>query len=91
MQDTIMQVLSVILNIYMYLMVFYILSSWIPGLRENALGKFVGKLVQPYLGIFRFIPPIGMIDISPIIAIFAYSYLSHFLLVGIAEVLNFIM
>jgi len=73
------------ITIYTYCILFYVITSWIPALRENPLGKIVTKLVEPYLRLFRFIPPIGMIDISPVVAIFAFSYLSQFLLLGIVE------
>lgn len=55
----------------------YILLSWFPNARESAIGQILGRLVEPYLSIFRrFIPPIGgMIDISPIVALFALSFI----------------
>ena len=45
--------------------------------RESFIGELLGKLVEPYLAPFRrFIPPIGgMIDISPIVALFALGTL----------------
>lgn len=59
-------------NIYFYLIIASVLMSWIPSLKESAFGQFVTRLTDPYLDIFRrFIPPLGMIDISPIIAIYA--------------------
>ena len=58
-----------ILRMYETLMLIYILMSWIPESRTTQLGRAVGGIVEPYLAIFRkIIPPIGMIDISPIIA-----------------------
>ncbi len=60
---------TAILRIYEFLMVIYILMSWIPESRSTQLGHVIGGLVEPYLSIFRkIIPPIGMIDFSPIIA-----------------------
>ena len=51
--------------------------SWVPSMRENTFGQFLGKIVEPYLVFFRrFIPPLGMIDISPIVAIFALRFIS---------------
>lgn len=56
----------------------YILMSWVPSMRENAIGEFIGKIAEPYLSFFRkFIPPIGMIDVSPIVAIFALSFITQ--------------
>ncbi len=44
--------------------------SWFPNARESSLGQFVGRIVEPYLEPFRkFVPPLGMIDLSPIVAI----------------------
>ncbi|MCD8502488.1 MAG: YggT family protein [Bacillaceae bacterium] len=61
-----------ILELYSFLVIAYILMSWFPNARQSTLGQFIGSLVEPYLAPFRrIIPPIGMIDISPIVAIFA--------------------
>ena len=55
----------------------YILLSWFPNARGSAVGQFLGKIVEPYLSIFRrFIPPIGgMLDISPIVAFIALRFI----------------
>ena len=38
----------------------------------------IARLVEPYLSIFRsIIPPIGMIDISPIVAIIALRFVEQ--------------
>ena len=65
----------------------YILMSWIPSLQESKVGEMLGKAVEPYLGLFRkFIPPIGMIDISPIVALFALIFIEQ----GVYTVLRFL-
>ncbi len=44
--------------------------SWVPSTRETAIGRFLERICEPYLEPFRkIIPPFGMIDISPIVAI----------------------
>lgn len=49
--------------------------SWFPGARESQFGAILGKICEPYLDMFRrIIPPLGMIDISPIVAIFVLRY-----------------
>lgn len=76
------------ISIYSLLLIVYILMSWVPSMRENAFGRFVGKIVEPYLSFFRkFIPPFGMIDFSPIIAIFALRFISS----GVHTVFNMIL
>ncbi|MFS0688168.1 YggT family protein [Sporosarcina sp. 179-K 8C2 HS] len=64
------------IDLYLILLIIYILMSWVPSTRETKFGIFLGKITEPYLGFFRkFIPPLGMIDISPIVAIFVLNYL----------------
>ncbi|MBM7705338.1 YggT family protein [Chryseomicrobium aureum] len=65
-------ILYSVMNIYLFMILGYIIMSWIPSLQQSAIGNFLAAVVEPYLSIFRrIIPPIGMIDLSPIIAIFA--------------------
>mgnify|MGYP003484236140 CR=1 FL=1 len=60
--------------IYRFMLIGYILLSWIPAAQDSAVGRFLTTVCEPYLGIFRrFIPPVGMIDISPIVAIFVLN------------------
>ncbi|AZV42186.1 MULTISPECIES: YggT family protein [Peribacillus] len=59
-----------IIEVYSIALIIYILMSWFPNARESAVGQFFAKVCEPYLEQFRkFIPPLGMIDISPIVAI----------------------
>lgn len=69
--NLIFSLISGAITLYSYALIVYILMSWFPGARESQFGYFLGRLCEPYLDQFRkFIPPIGMIDISPIAAIF---------------------
>lgn len=72
------QVFSLIslgLTIYSFALIVYILMSWFPGARESQFGEILGKICEPYLEIFRkFIPPLGMIDISPIVALILLQF-----------------
>lgn len=60
--------------VYFLLIFGYILLSWIRmpySIWGNRIQRFLSDVVEPYLRIFRrFIPPLGPIDISPIVAIF---------------------
>lgn len=59
------------LEIYSYALIIYIFMSWFPGSRDTAIGNFLTKICEPFLEPFRkIIPPLGMIDLSPIVAIF---------------------
>lgn len=60
--------------IYMIMLFIRILGSWVPELQQNRLMQFVAFYTDSYLNLFRrIIPPIGLIDISPIVAFFALS------------------
>lgn len=62
-------ILQQVISIYMWALIIYILMSWFPNARESSIGQFLGRICDPYLEPFRrIIPPIGMIDISPIVA-----------------------
>jgi len=70
-------IVTTLFTLFYYLMLAYILMSWFPNARESSIGQIIGKLVDPYLAIFRrFIPPIGgMLDISPIVAFIALRFI----------------
>lgn len=89
MQDSIIGLLLTLEQIYFFMLIAYVLMSWLPNARESFIGEWLGKLVEPYLAPFRrFIPPIGgMIDISPIVALFALKYLVW----GIIAIVSFII
>lgn len=69
-------VLGDLFQLYSYMMIAWILMSWVPNLKYSKFGIILGKLVEPYLSIFRrVIPSMGGIDFSPIIAFFVYRIL----------------
>lgn len=90
--EIIMGVAIFAFKLYSYLILYYIISSWIPALGDNPFGKFVRGVVEPYLAIFRkFIPPLGMIDLSPIVAIYAYYFIGGLVLDGLHSLLALFM
>lgn len=80
---------SVLFDIYSWMIIAYILMSWLPGARESFIGEWLGRLTEPYLSPFRrIIPPIGgMIDISPIVALIALYFVEW----GVIAILAFIL
>lgn len=64
-------VLSWGLQAYSVLIIIYILLSWFPGAYESKFGQLLIRICEPYIGFFRrIIPPIGMISLSGVVAIF---------------------
>ncbi|QMV40366.1 YggT family protein [Cohnella cholangitidis] len=86
--DQVEKYIGILGSIYSYMIIIYVLMSWLPSVRESFVGEFLGKLVEPYLKPFRrLIPPIGgMLDISPIIAYIALRYV----ILGLVTVLRFL-
>ncbi|PXW92600.1 YggT family protein [Streptohalobacillus salinus] len=60
---------------YQFAIIAYILMSWFPGARHSAIGQFLESIVEPYLQPFRqIIPPIGMLDVSALVALFVLRF-----------------
>jgi len=66
---TFIYIINILFQGYTLLLFIRILSSWLPELARYRIVQWVYLFTDPYLNIFRrFIPPLGMIDISPIFA-----------------------
>ncbi len=77
-RETIADFLNALLIVYLILIFAYIVTSLIFAFGgripyskwSSAILGFLRDVCEPYLGIFRrFIPPIGPVDVSPIVAI----------------------
>jgi YggT family protein len=70
--DILLQTLSTFLSIYTVLLIIRILLSWFPNLDWfNPPFSVLSQLTDPYLNLFRsIIPPLGGIDLSPMLAFF---------------------
>lgn len=78
---TLIKIISVFFQIYTYMILIRIFSSWVPEFSRSRFIQFIGFYVDPFLNIFRqLIPPLGMIDLSPMIALFALYYLEKILI-----------
>jgi len=67
-----------IFEIYYLMILVYILLSWLPHLQYTRFARFLRFFVEPYLALFRrFIPPIGIIDLSPMFALLALYFLQR--------------
>lgn len=77
-------------QIYMALMFIRILLSWFPNVNwYDPPFSILSQLTDPYLNIFRsFIPPLGGMDFSPIIAIFALQFGSQLIVALLSGLLQ---
>ena len=65
-------VIDLFFEIIWWLVIARILLSWFPNPPHNQLIKFIYQATDPILVPFqRLIPPIGMVDISPMVALLA--------------------
>jgi YggT family protein len=71
--DSVQAFVDVFIAVYILLLFAYILTSWIhlpysPWL--NRVQRFLYDVCDPYLRLFRrFIPPIGPLDLSPMVGV----------------------
>jgi YggT family protein len=71
--DTVSQFVGTFIFVYILLLFAYIITSWIrlpyrPWL--NRVQRFLYDVCDPYLRLFRrFIPPLGPLDLSPMIGV----------------------
>ncbi len=86
--------MNLVLTLFVYLIEFYsialiiyILMSWFPNARGSFIGQILAKICEPYLEQFRkIIPPLGMIDISPIVALLVLNLAKS----GVFQLFNWI-
>lgn len=85
---TVFKFILFLVQIYYYGMIVYFFMSWIPNARENKFRQFLQKIYEPFLEPFRkIIPPIGMIDISSIVAIIVLVLFQR----GLVSIFNMII
>ncbi|TVQ64084.1 MAG: YggT family protein [Spirulina sp. DLM2.Bin59] len=69
------------LNLYSVILLIRVLLTWFQGAGWAQQGiSALSPITDPYLNVFRsLIPPLGGLDISPMLAFFALSFLGQFL------------
>lgn len=66
------RIVDMFFQVYMLMLMARIICSWIPELQRTRFMMFISFYTDPYLNFFRrIIPPLGVIDFSPIIAFLA--------------------
>jgi len=74
-------IVNTIFRVYYALIFVRILFSFVPHNTYQPLIRFIYEVTEPWLGIFRrLVPPLGMIDISPLIAFFVLELARQLLL-----------
>ena len=77
-------ILSLLLRAYELCLLIWCLMSWFPRTGSSVVEtvrEFLGTICEPYLSIFRgFIPPMGGIDFSPILAFIVLELVERYIL-----------
>jgi uncharacterized protein YggT (Ycf19 family) len=82
---------SVFVGVYVLLIFAYIIASWVPAGSSTTLERarqFLYDVCEPYLRIFRrVIPPLGPLDLSPIVGVIVLYVLERLVNTLIGRVL----
>jgi YggT family protein len=67
--------IDVFIYVYVLLIFVYVLTSWVRlpySVWVRRISEFLRDVCEPYLRLFRrILPPLGPLDLSPVVAIFA--------------------
>ncbi len=81
---SIVHLIMSLVDLYTFLIFVYVMMSWLPSKRGVLadIDYVLGRLCDPYLNLFRrIIPPIGMVDVSPIVALLVLQFAVRLLLI----------
>lgn len=82
------QIIDYLFLAYTVMLFVRIFGSWFPEFRNSQWMQFVAFYTDPYLNFFRrLIPPLGMIDLSPIVALFLLNILKTGLKIFIVSII----
>ncbi len=74
-------ILDTLFTVYTFLLFVRIIGSWFPSFQRTRVMRFVALYTDPYLNLFRrWIPPLGMMDLSPLVALFSLQIIEWVLL-----------
>jgi len=77
---TLAQLLNTFFEIYWWLLIVRVLMSWVSPDPFNPIVQFLTRVTDPVLEpLRRIIPPIGMVDISAVVALLLLRALQSFL------------
>lgn len=80
-------IVNVAFQVYTWLIFIRIILSWVRHNPYQPVIRFIYEVTEPVLGFFRrIIPPLGVIDISPIAAFFALELLRQLVIALIRSV-----
>ncbi len=67
-------ILNYAIQAYFYMLIAYILLSWVPSIRESKFYYYLHVITNPYMRIFRGFLVVGNFDFTPMIGLLLYSF-----------------
>ncbi len=87
--NAIAYVLDTVLTIYMYIIIARAILSWVNPDPYNPIVNFLYRVTEPVLyRVRRRLPPMGGLDLSPLIVLLAIFFLQKFLVTSIFELVS---
>lgn len=84
----VIETIALIINIFFFAIILHVVLSWISPGGHNPIASLLYSLTQPVLKpIQRYVPPIGGLDLSPLVAIIGLQLLKMLLLPPLANLL----
>lgn len=80
--------IEALLQVYFYALILLVIMSWVAPKGDNPAAVLVWQLTEPVMApLRRVIPPIGMFDLSPIVAFILINLLQHGVTVAAQHIL----
>jgi len=80
------QIINMVLNIYMWIVIIAALISWVNPDPYNPIVRFLYRATEPvFQRVRRFIPPMGGIDLSPLVVLLVIYFLQYFLVTTLLQ------
>jgi YggT family protein len=75
-----MRPIAALVDLYSLVVLVAVILSWLPVTRSNTLATLVYRLTEPALApIRRVLPPMGGLDLSPMVLLIALQFLKRVL------------
>jgi len=83
------RIIDTLFQVYVWLIFIRIILSFIKHNPYHPLARFIYEITEPLLGfIRRYVPPVGALDFSPLVAFFALELLRQ-LLINLVRALGY--
>ena len=70
----VLTLLYYLLSAYFYVLIAYVILSWIPDIKQSRFYYVLHLIADPYMRLFRGIIVIGQFDFTPIIGFIVYNF-----------------